>query len=195
MSPVVGSYAGLAARAMGWGYSSGVASFELISTTVLASSSASVTFNLTAGQQAAYKHLQLRMAVPSNAGANGTYIRMQLNGDTAANYSRHELTGQGSAVQSNSATSQTAISVSVGSGTLESTLADGHILDLLDAFSTTKNKTIRNLTGAGARSISIVSGAWFSTSAVSSIALLAFSQGVASTFGAGARFSIYGARG
>ncbi len=173
----------------------GAAAYELISTTVLGSSAASVTFSsLNTG---VYKHLQIRAAVPSGAGANGTYILTRLNGDSESNYSRHELWGQGSSVLSNSSTSATSWQMSASSGTNNSLYADGYVADFLDPFSTSKNKTMRNLTGvanASGGAIALVSGAWYSTAAVTSIALLAYSQGSASTFGAGSRFSIYGLR-
>ena len=120
------------------------------------------------------------------------------SGDSGSNYSRHELWGQASSVLSNSATSATSWQMSTSGGSINSLYADGYIVDFLDAFSTSKNKTMRCLTGVANSSgggISLVSGAWYSTAAVTSIALLAYSQGSASTFGAGSRFSIYGVKG
>ena len=90
------------------------------------------------------------------------------------------------------------MSISGNAGTNATTNGDAHVTDIYDAFSSTKNKTVRNFTGvanAAGGNISMVSGLWVSTSAVSTITLLAYSQGVASTFGVGARFSLYGVRG
>jgi hypothetical protein len=170
--------------------------YELISTTVLGSSVASVTFSGLGTSAAAYKHLQLRAVYGSNAGGNGTYIRAQLNGDTGSNYSYHVVYGQGSSVLSTGGASQTAMPFSPLSGTGSSTQADAIVADILDFSNTSKNKTTRILAGGpGYGSINLISGAWYSTSAVTSLSLLAFSQGSASTFGSGSRFSLYGLKG
>jgi hypothetical protein len=69
------------------------------------------------------------------------------------------------------------------------------IADILDAFSTTKNKTIRTLSGsADSNNLRtwLVSNAWFSTAAVTSITIVTNNG---SNFVSGTRFSIYGARG
>jgi hypothetical protein len=170
--------------------------YELISTTVLGSSASSVTFSGLATTAAAYKHLQLRAVYSSNNGASGTYIRMQLNGDTSGNYSFHYLVGQGSSVLSSGSPTQSAMHISPWSSSTSSAHSDVTVTDFFNFSSTTRNKTIRSITGGpGYGSINLVSGAWYSTAAVTSINLLAFSQGSASTFGVGTRFSLYGLRG
>lgn len=175
------------------GVPASAAAYELISTTVLGSSAASVTFSSLNTVAASYKHLQLRAVYASNTGGNGTYIRTQLNGDTGSNYSNHYLVGQGSTILSTGAASQTAMPISPYSSSVLSTQSDVLIADILDFSNTSKNKTLRTFAGGpGYGSINLISGAWFSTAAITSISLLAFSQGSASTFGAGARFSLYG---
>jgi hypothetical protein len=62
------------------------------------------------------------------------------------------------------------------------------VIDILDPFETTKNKTIRGLTGANTV-VSLSSTFWNFTTAVSSIELSAFS---ATNFLVGSRFSLYG---
>lgn len=134
------------------------ADYELISTTVLGSSAASVTFTGLGTSAAAYKHLQLRMAYTSNAGANGTYVRAQFNGDSGSNYSYHVVYGQGSSVLSTGGASQTAMPFSPMSGTGSSTQADAVIADILDFSNTSKNKTTRLLAGGpGSGSINLLS--------------------------------------
>lgn len=167
--------------------------YELISTTVLGSTAASVTFSGLGTSAAAYKHLQLRAVYASNNGGNGTYIRMQFNGDAGSNYSNHYMVGQGSTVLSTAGTSQTAIPISPYSSSVSSTQSDVTVAEFLDFSNTSKNKTIRAIAGGpGYGSINLISGAWFSTSAITSIGLLAYSQGSPFTFGVGTRFSLYG---
>jgi hypothetical protein len=69
------------------------------------------------------------------------------------------------------------------------------VIDILDPFSTTKNKTLRGLggiTSSEATNIALRSGSWASTSAVTSITCLPFS---ADNWVAGSRFSLYGIKG
>jgi hypothetical protein len=173
---------------------SGGADYELISTTVLGSSQAQVDFSVSAFS-GVYKHLQLRMVYASNTGGNGTYIRGRFNSDSGSNYAYHVLYGQGSSALSTGGATQNAMVFSPMSGTGSSTQPDAVIADFLDPFSTSKNKTTRLMAGHATGSINLISGAWFSTSAVTAINLLAYSQGSASTFGAGSRFSLYGLKG
>ena len=166
--------------------------YELISTTVLAGTAVSVTFSSLGDYSATYKHLQVRVAT-TNDGANNAGMR--INGDTGSNYAWHHLVGTGSAVASSAETSQTSMAffyigaVTVGVG----------VIDLLDAYSTTKNKTVRTLQGqagasAGALRVALGSGLFMSTSAISSVTILA-NRGSATNFSAGSRFSIYGIKG
>ena len=172
------------------------ASYELITSSVLTSTAASVTFSNLGTAAAGYKHLQLRAVYASNTGGNGTYIRTQLNGDTGSNYSNHYMVGQGSTVLSTGGSSQTAIPISPYSSSVLSTQSDVVIADILNFNSTSKNKTFKVLSGGpGYGSINLTSGSWYSIAAITSINLLAFSQGSPSTFGVGSRFSLYGIRG
>jgi hypothetical protein len=69
------------------------------------------------------------------------------------------------------------------------------VVDILDSFSTTKNKTIRSLTGKNGnstREIQVWSGAWRNTNSVTSITL---STSSLANISAGSRFSIYGIKG
>lgn len=192
MSPIVGSLAGLSARSLGWGLSAPAATFELIQTQVLASSAASVTFNLSAGQQATYKHLQLRITAKGNTTTNAN-VHLQFNSDTGANYSYHELYGTGSAAGSANALSQTKV-IQVAYLPPTGSQFSASIIDVLDAFSTAKNKTVRTLKGeadvsGGFLGVSLISGAWYNTAAISSITVLGdFAMAV------GSRFSLYGVR-
>jgi hypothetical protein len=173
----------------------GKADFELISTTVLGSNQTSVSFTLTSGQQAAYKHLQLRVLTRSTAAGTEDNFKLQFNSDTATNYVTHNLYGVGSGSASSNWPG-TAQNYTQPGSTLGASAAtnvfDAHIIDILDAFSTNKNKTIRTLAGFRDPSIGRVylsSGLWLSTSAISTIAFTTNSQLAASS-----RLSLYGVR-
>ncbi len=173
----------------------GAAAYELISTTVLGSSQASVTFSsLNTG---VYKHLQIRMTTRSST-TYGDDVILRFNADSGSNYSHHLLVGNGSAVNSYNGTTQTFIKGGYTAASDQTASAFGAgVIDILDPFSTTKNKTTRNLTGAplsggSGSQVQLWSGAWYSTSAVTSITLTSYA---AANFLTGSRFSLYGLRG
>jgi len=163
--------------------------YELISTTVLGSNSASVTFSSLNTVAAAYKHLQIRMTTRTSSTAANEEIRYRINGDTSpSSYNSHYLFGTGSAVQSGSTFGETS-----GSGYVMFTYANNAtsgaygagVWDLLDFSSTSKYKTARMLSGSNY--ILLGSSVWMSTAAVTSITLL-----TGANILAGSRFSLYG---
>jgi hypothetical protein len=172
--------------------------YELIESSILGSSTSAITFSSLGTYASIYKHLQIRMSYGSNTGANGTYTRMRLNGDSGTNYARHALEGRGATgVFSTASTSQNSINIGPSSGTQNSLHSEAHIMDFVDSFSTSKNKTIRSFGGMTSTGygILLMSGLWVSTSSVTSIELQAMSQGATSTYGSGSRFSLYGIKG
>lgn len=155
---------------------------ELISSQFITSSVTSVTFaNLQNYNQ--YKHLQIRFVAVNSVDV----CRIRLNGDAGTNYSVHYLRGNGS-------TAASANTPSTNQFQLSSILASNNtyasIVDLLDPFSTTKNKTAKTLTADSNQGIELISGAWYSTAAVTSIEISAFSGTINST----SRFSLYGVK-
>jgi hypothetical protein len=117
---------------------------------------------------------------------------LRFNADTGSNYATHRLIGNGSAVSSSAATSQTfsqgGANVS-NSGATNSFAAS--VLDILDPFETTKNTTIRSLGGtpdSASIQISFYSGVYLNTAAVTSIVLFPNIGNYVS----GSRFSLYG---
>jgi hypothetical protein len=69
----------------------------------------------------------------------------------------------------------------------------GGVIDILDAYSTTKNKTMRIFCGhavSGANAIELVSGAFYNTAALASTEIYALTGNLL----AGSRFSLYGVK-
>jgi hypothetical protein len=167
--------------------------YEQIATTILSSSAASVTFDLT-GLGATYRHLQLRSTSNTTAtGVNATNLAARFNSDSGSNYAFHILFGDGSSVTSAAATSST--SVSIGDMPNNTSIFGAAITDILDFASTTKNKTVRSQVGLHAPSsmirTALRSGVWLSTSAITSITITSSSDSLKT----GSRFSLYGIRG
>lgn len=178
----------------GAGAAGGGAAMELISSTILSSASASVSFS---SIPATYKHLQIRMTARTsdsvNFGIEG--LRVQFNSDTNANYSAHDIMGNGSSVGSNGYTNLSAMNPGVNPTSMQASGVFGaRIIDLLDYASTAKYKTLRSFSGHSASEsrVYLSSGSWRSTSAVSSIQLF---NGNSYNFTAGSRFSLYGISG
>jgi hypothetical protein len=181
-------------------------SYESIQTVNISSNTDIITFS---SIPSTYKHLQLRAitrSAYSSTSVGASQYRILLNNDTGANYSFHSLTGNGASAFVNAGTSQTQIIADqpwsnpggFGAGTIVSPV----IIDILDYQNTNKNKTVRMYQAFNANStstnqfITLRSGAWYSTSAVTSIVLDAttgpFSDG---PFAANTQWALYGIKG
>jgi hypothetical protein len=180
--------------AAGAGGGVSLSDYELISTSLITTNTSSVTFSSLGDYSSTYKHLQLRITgrVADNYGNDGDAIRIRFNADGGNNYSYHALYGVNGGVNSNASTSTTAIFVNRLTDAGTTANAFGAIVsDILDAFSSTKNKTVRTL-GSDVRYLFFNSGAWLSTSSITSIQL---SPNTSSNFAAGSRISLYGLKG
>jgi hypothetical protein len=159
------------------------ANFQSIATVTVGSGGTStITFS---SIPSTYKHLQLRWSSTAAAPVN---YSMRINGDSASNYAFHTLYGNGSSASAGGFSSQTFIQMPY-----QAAQPGGAVVDVLDAFSTNKNKTIRALGGAdtnGGGVIDFVSGLWAQTSAVTSIVLTS-----SQTISQYSSFALYGIKG
>lgn len=165
--------------------------YELISTTTLSSAASFVTFNVSSFAST-YKHLQIRAVARSTRADVDSAIGVQFNATTSG-YFWHELQGNGSTVSSSASTSQTSMRLGYTTGNSSAANAFGAmVLDVLDPYSTTKNKTFRALTGGtDLNRIRLTSGSLALTDSMTEIKLL----DNFANFAIGSRFSIYGIRG
>ena len=144
-------------------------SFESIAT-LTPTSGYSALFS---GISADYKSLQLRIMFYSSDAAYSN-IYLQFNGDTASNYSRHELVGSGSAASAYGVATDTLVAVSGNpTGAPGATIPRVAIVDIIDYASVTKYKTVKAFSGFDSNSanhaLGLYSSSWRSTSAISSI--------------------------
>lgn len=166
--------------------------YESIATVTASSGATSITFS---SIPSTYKHLQVRwIANTYNTTSNeGVYI--QFNGVTTASYSFHHLYGDGSgAAASGGANVTYPCLTSTVLPPTGSTYGVG-ILDVIDYADTTKNKTARmfsgkDTNGATTQTVVLASGAWFNTSAITS---LTFKTGTG--FSSTSTFALYGIKG
>jgi hypothetical protein len=160
--------------------------FESIATAVGTGSPGSITFSSIPNT---YKHLQIRGLFADG----GNNLNVIFNGSSSSNYTRHIMSGTGSAYTSAGAANQTSIDLGVfgASGTGNSSIT---IIDIQDYASTSINKTLRAFSGytGGASDLRVVfsSGARLVTDAITSISLVNNA-----TFTTGTVFSLYGIKG
>jgi hypothetical protein len=166
-------------------------SYESIAT--LSGTGASDTISFTS-IPSTYKHLQLRAITKATAAAGGTDMRITFNGDTGSNYAYHALQGNGSSAVAFGGSSQTYIrNQSLVDGSYAN-VYQGVVIDILDYANTSKNKTLRMLTGFDANGdgfMRLLSGLWTSTSAINRVDFVAPST----TWTTGTTIALYGIKG
>ena len=167
--------------------------FESIATTsVGAGGVSSVSFS---SIPATYKHLQIRgIARSSRASFASDPLLIQVNSDTASNYSWHYLVGDGSSASSNAGATQSSMTNYLIANNTVSNVFGAFVIDVLDYSNTTKNKTFRSLMGVdnnGAGWVALNSGNWRSTSTITSIDLTAQNGNLMQY----SHFALYGVKG
>jgi len=174
----------------GAGGGAGGPAYELISTTVLGSDTASVTFDVSTFAST-YKHLQIRLVAKCGRG-DQDYLGLRMNGvTTTSSYISHLLEGSGTVYSSSlSGYGHMFLPFATGASTA-STVFGASVVDILDPFSTTKNKTVRSLGGTSA-TVTLFSGLFMSTSSVTSLTVFQYNS---TNLKVGSRFSLYGIKG
>lgn len=163
----------------------GGGAFESIATATGTGSSATITFSSIPGT---YQHLQIRTLGISASSDAAVYVRC--NGVSTSSYTQHQLFGNGTNVLVSASAPGTEIY-----GLLRSTATypSVAIIDILDYANTSKNKTIRSFMGEdanGSGRVGLFSGLFMSTSAITSIDLVASQNYSTST-----TFALYGIKG
>jgi len=146
-------------------------SYESIQT--VTGSGSSVTFS---SIPSTYKHLQIRYLIRNSGSsvADG-YSSIQFNGDTTNGnyYFGHLLYGTGSSAAAAALGTNQIIFTGGGAGNgAGSNIFGSGVIDILDYASGNKYQTVRSLGGVdtnGNGAIYLASGAWYNTSAVTSI--------------------------
>jgi hypothetical protein len=172
-------------------------SYDSIATqTVGAGGAASVTFS---SIPSTYKHLQIRgISRCTKADTGSENVVMSFNSDTTyTNYYTHIMDGDGSSayatgIQVSGFYSQAALTI----GNNATANAYGAaVIDILDYTNTSKNTTVRILTGIdtnGYGQVRLASSVWMSTAAIDSITINPRSAG---NFLQYSSFALYGIRG
>ena len=178
----------------GNGVAASTSSYESIATvTVGAGGSSTITFSSIPNT---YKHLQVRCLARSSRSQNSGYAVFRFNSDTGTNYSQHSLQGDGAAAAAAGNASVSYPTLLLFPAALRGASIFGvGVLDVLDYTNTNKNKTIRVLDGYdsnGAGLIELGSGAWYNTSAITSITITEFNG---NNFVEYSQFALFGIKG
>lgn len=167
--------------------------YEAIATTTLATATASITFS---SIPADYTHLQIRGIARSAVASPTDTFRVRFNSDTGNNYARRLVYGTGvNAVASSSAPGTLmTLGTMIGNTATASTYGTS-VIDILDYKNTSKYKTLKALNGFEINStsgeISLSSGLWMNTNAITSVTLFTDS---ASNLMQYSSFTLYGIR-
>ena len=162
-----------------------------IATTTLSSNTATVTFSDIPQN---YEHLQIRvLARTDRASAQGDYIKLNFNSDTAANYAGHELSGwNGSALgAANTSVGAAYVNRFAAANQIANAFGAG-IIDILDYTNTNKYTTVRSVAGfvdTTAGNPHFNSALWLNTAAINTIRIIAGGGTVLSQYSS---FALYG---
>ena len=142
-----------------------------------------------------FTHLQVRYSARSaRTGQPNDKIYARFNSDSGTNYAWHEIYGDGSNPYSQGyAPDNMMFAGFVPAATSGSSMFGSSIIDILDYGNTNKFKTIKAIEGYdtnGAGLLSLRSGLWRSTSAISTILFANYYTGA--NFVSGSRFDLYG---
>lgn len=165
--------------------------YEWLETTTLGTAAASVTFsNVNTNYGSTYQHLQIRYTARSSRESADPMI-IKLSGNTQTR--NHHLYGNGSSVGSGDGGTSYAILFAMAASNSSASIFGAGIIDILDPFETSKNTTLRSLSGIAGNTERVLSmdSSLHGLGAVTSIYLQPFS---ATNFAIGSRFSLYGLR-
>lgn len=170
-------------------------SYESIASVTLSSSTGWINLN---SIPQTYTSLQVRILGRSSQSATqASSVSMLCNSDQTTSYSSHFMNGNGSSVTAGGASSNNRMDIGyVPTNGYSSNIFGVLIIDIHNYTSTTQNKTIRAFSGFdtnGAGTVSLNSGLWQNTNAVTQLSFSNENNGF--DWLAGTTVSLYGIKG
>jgi hypothetical protein len=161
--------------------------YTKIASTTLGSAAASVTFSSIA---ATYTDLVLVSQVRSARAATDDSLYIQVNGDTATNYSVTDLKGRFGVASSSRASSQTKIIAAnnIVGASATAGIYDTVITNFMNYSNSTTNKTVLSRGSSANEEVAALVNLYRSTSAITQIVIYCASANIAS----GSTFNLYG---
>jgi hypothetical protein len=168
-----------------------MATYTLISSNVLSSSAASVTFS---SIPATYTDLVIRASVRGND-ATRTFgaITIKFNADTTTNYSYLLLFGNGSSASADKGTSQTTTTAFYTNGDAATANSFGNIEIYIPSYTASQNKPLSSFgvseTNDATARMGVAAGLWRNTAAITTITLTDY---LGTNFLTSSSFYLYG---
>jgi hypothetical protein len=170
---------------------------SIATTTVGVGGAATITFS---SIPSTYSNLQIRGISRVSSGATSSNdILIRFNSDTAANYSIHYLFGSGAAASAAGTTSTTYSYATRASTPRNGSTANAFgsfVVDIFDYANSNKFKTVRGFAGIDTNDtngiVSLASGNWRSTTAITRIDL---TDELGGNFSQYSSFALYGIKG
>lgn len=156
-----------------------------IATTTLSSGATSVTFSSIAST---YTDLVLIIQAKATSGSQNT-MSLQFNSDTATNYSRTSIQGNGTSATSTRGSNESMFYFAYDAGA-DNTFAGNYIINIMNYSNTTTYKTVLARSNNANTATQSRVGLWRSTSAVNAIKVL----GDSLTYDVGSTFTLYGVK-
>ena len=154
--------------------------YDLIASSVLGSSAATIEFS---SIPATYRDLVLVLTF--TAGASSVIPSVRINGDTATNYSRVRMVGDGSTATS-AATSNDDFSFTPAASVFSDSFTG--IMQFMDYSATDKHKTALTRSGTAGDRVFAVAQRWANTNAITTLLLFSYSA----NYPAGTTAYLYG---
>jgi len=185
----------MASQISGHLYDGPYGAYDSLATVTLSATATSITF---AGIPSGYKHLQLRAIVRTDRASTQDGLGMYFNSDSSSNYSRHQLNGDATGTPTANADAGTSTTyMQINRFTAASATASNFgtmIADILDYGNINKYKTVKTLGGYddnGTGFISLNSGNWRNTAAITSLTLISINSANFATYSS---FALYGVK-
>jgi hypothetical protein len=157
-------------------YAGPFGAYDSLATLSPSGSTGTITFT---GIPSGYKHLQLRVFLKGTSGSGGypTASNFYFNNDsTVTNYRNHVLNANGATVSAGGGVNYDALTYAPGSDGAYTNMYMAGIIDILDYADTSKNTTVRSMSGLdanGSGQIRFVSMLWKNTAAVNRFDIVA----------------------
>lgn len=155
-----------------------------LATVALTGSDGSITF---ASIPQTYRSLVLVCNFQNSGSSSAT--RLQVNGDTGANYNGVWMVGNGSSTSSGSESGQTSARIFGASIGPANTFSNAGILHFEDYSTTDKHKTVLTRYGSASTDVQATASRWANTAAITSITVFDI---LGQTYQSGSTFSLYG---
>lgn len=166
----------------------------LIAETILTGNVTSVTLNI--NPQLLFRHLKLVVQGRTDAAAEADAILIRFNGDTGASYDVQRITANNATLSGVGAPAQTSIPISADGANARANNFVASTVDIFGYRRTDAEKWVHTYTtnygdvsAAGDMSITLRSGRWRNTTAISSITLLPLTG---TNLVSGCHFQLYG---